>query len=256
MSSTTITRLWDSAVEWSRPIASVAVWTAVWNPKVTDVAARSLSMVFGTPTIFTPRFASCDAIRSDPSPPTAIRASTPRASSRATTSSPRSTISDEPSSRTTRQSKGFPRLVVPRMVPPRWVMPRTSFAPRGITPSSSPERRPSYPFRIPSTSHPRPSADRTTARITALSPGASPPPVLIAMRMRACLPLWFGADGSRNDEGGARPSGRTPPPRCSDVAGQNRHRNVRVPVNPVMPYLSPLAPSTSPVMYRTAGKRS
>jgi len=35
-------------------MASVAIWTAVSNPKVKSVADRSLSMVFGTPTIRTP----------------------------------------------------------------------------------------------------------------------------------------------------------------------------------------------------------
>jgi hypothetical protein len=40
---------------------------------------------------------------------------------------------------------------------------------------------------MPTHSHPRPTAACTTARITALSPGASPPPVLIAtLRI-----VWF-----------------------------------------------------------------
>ena len=49
ITSTTITRWWDSAVVCSRSIASVATWRAVSKPKVTSVAARSLSIVFGTP---------------------------------------------------------------------------------------------------------------------------------------------------------------------------------------------------------------
>ena len=49
ITSTTITRSCDSAVVCRRSIASVAIETAVSNPKVWSVAARSLSMVFGTP---------------------------------------------------------------------------------------------------------------------------------------------------------------------------------------------------------------
>ena len=45
-----ITRLCDSAVVCRRSIASVAICTAVWKPNVKSVAARSLSIVFGTPT--------------------------------------------------------------------------------------------------------------------------------------------------------------------------------------------------------------
>ena len=62
MSSTTMTRLCASAVECSRPIASVAVATAVWKPKVTWVVARSLSMVFGTPTTGRPFSDKVEAI--------------------------------------------------------------------------------------------------------------------------------------------------------------------------------------------------
>src|SRR5918997_805536 len=54
ITSTTITRLCDSAVVCSRSIASVAICTAVWKPNVKSVPARSLSIVFGTPTTFTP----------------------------------------------------------------------------------------------------------------------------------------------------------------------------------------------------------
>ena len=49
ITSTTITRLWDSAVVCRRSIASVAICTAVWKPNVKSVPARSLSIVFGTP---------------------------------------------------------------------------------------------------------------------------------------------------------------------------------------------------------------
>ena len=54
MTSTTITRSCDSAVVWSRSIASVAIWTAVQNPNVKSVPERSLSIVLGTPTTVQP----------------------------------------------------------------------------------------------------------------------------------------------------------------------------------------------------------
>ena len=61
ITSTMITRLCDSAVVCRRSIASVAIWTAVWKPNVKSVAARSLSIVFGTPT--TPIPSSCEPSR-------------------------------------------------------------------------------------------------------------------------------------------------------------------------------------------------
>ena len=48
------TRLWLAAVVTSLSTASVAIWTAVWKPKVISVAERSLSIVLGTPTIGSP----------------------------------------------------------------------------------------------------------------------------------------------------------------------------------------------------------
>ena len=50
---------------------------AVVVPKVNSVAAKSLSMVFGTPTTGTPRLSNSEAIVSVPSPPTATSASMP-----------------------------------------------------------------------------------------------------------------------------------------------------------------------------------
>ena len=50
MTSHTMTRWWDSAVVRRRSMASVAICTAVSNPKVTSVPDRSLSMVLGMPT--------------------------------------------------------------------------------------------------------------------------------------------------------------------------------------------------------------
>ena len=73
ITSTTITRWWDSAVVCSRSIASVATWSAVSKPKVTSVAARSLSIVFGTPSTGTPcSLLSLAAAPSVSSPPIAI----------------------------------------------------------------------------------------------------------------------------------------------------------------------------------------
>ena len=50
ITSTTITRSWLSAVVCSRSMASTQICTAVSKPKVSSVAERSLSIVFGTPT--------------------------------------------------------------------------------------------------------------------------------------------------------------------------------------------------------------
>ncbi len=54
ITSTTMTRLCDSAVVCSRSIASAAIATAVSKPIVVSVAARSLSIVFGMPTTGSP----------------------------------------------------------------------------------------------------------------------------------------------------------------------------------------------------------
>ncbi len=83
MTSTTMTRLCDSAVVCSRSIASVAICTAVWKPNVKSVPARSLSIVLGTPTTFTPASARRRATPSVSSPPIGISASIPRSSSEA-----------------------------------------------------------------------------------------------------------------------------------------------------------------------------
>src|SRR4249919_2051564 len=73
------------------------------------------------------------------------------------------------------------------MVPPRCAMPRTEFFVSGMT-SSSP-RRPANPRLMPRTSQPRLIAESAAARMTALRPGASPPPVEIAMRICGVLML-------------------------------------------------------------------
>ena len=79
ITSTTITRSWDSAVVCSRSMASVAICTAVSKPKVMSVPARSLSIVFGTPITGRPcspcRRAAAPSVSS---PPIAISPSRPR----------------------------------------------------------------------------------------------------------------------------------------------------------------------------------
>jgi hypothetical protein len=77
ITSTTITRLWASAVLARRSMASEAIWTAVSNPKVTSVPLMSLSMVLGTPMIGSPSWLSFSADARVPSPPTTIRVSMP-----------------------------------------------------------------------------------------------------------------------------------------------------------------------------------
>jgi len=54
ITSTTITRWCEAAVVWILSMASDTVCSAVSNPNVISVADKSLSIVLGTPTIFTP----------------------------------------------------------------------------------------------------------------------------------------------------------------------------------------------------------
>ncbi len=106
ITSHTMTRWWDSAVVCRRSMASVAIWTAVSNPKVTSVPDRSLSMVLGTPTTGSPRWCSRSAAPRVSSPPMATTASSPSAGAVARTRSAPSSV-----------AKGLVRDV-PRMVPP------------------------------------------------------------------------------------------------------------------------------------------
>ncbi len=127
ITSTTSTRWCDSAVVCRRSIASVAMLTAVSKPKVKSVPDRSLSMVFGTPTTFTPEVGELGrhaegvlaADRDQRVHALGARLSLIR-------STPPSILN------------GFVRLE-PRMVPPRGRMPRHCLIPRFIVrPSSGP----------------------------------------------------------------------------------------------------------------------
>jgi hypothetical protein len=113
----------------------VANDTAESKPNVIAVRSRSLSIVFGTPTTRTPRFASSYAIASEPSPPTVTSASKPCSFNFATSSSPRSHSTVEPSGCMTGKRNGSPWFVVPRIVPPRCAMPETRSRVSRMTPS-------------------------------------------------------------------------------------------------------------------------
>src|ERR1039458_3654350 len=95
---------------------------------------------------------------------------------------------------------------LPRIVPPCWMMPPTSRGPSG---ESSPPRSPAKPCRTPQTLHPSAIPARTTARIAAFMPGASPPLVRTAMLL-IVSPFGPGSDG-----GGEWPFGL--PPRRHEV---------------------------------------
>ena len=118
ITSTTSTRWCDSAVVCSRSIASLAMLTAVSKPKVKSVPDRSLSIVFGTPTTFTPRSASLVATPRVSSPPIATSASTP---------SRGEVLLDLLDAAVDLERVGA--RLEPRMVPPRGRMPRTCAMP-------------------------------------------------------------------------------------------------------------------------------
>src|SRR6266849_3611816 len=167
ITSQTITRLCASAVECRRSMASVAMPTAVSKPNVRSVPERSLSIVLGTPTTFTPMEENLVATPRVSSPPMATTAPTFKARRfLSTISGPLAGFLN-----------GLVREV-PRMVPPRWRMPLVASR---VSRSCSPRQ----PSRIPITSSPCCSPRRTTARITALRPGQSPPPVKTAIFINA-----------------------------------------------------------------------
>src|SRR5205085_4242504 len=135
----------------------------------------SLSIVFGTPTIGSPSSESRAALESVPSPPIATSASSSCFSNVARTFS----IPPPPCSRIGLAAEE------PRIVPPRNRIPRTESRSSGLESSSMTPRQ---PFRNPTISWPWTSVPlRTSARIAALRPGQSPPPVSTPIRPIALL---------------------------------------------------------------------
>src|SRR6266702_4286376 len=136
-------------------------------------------MVLGTPTTFTPSACSAAATPRVSSPPMATSASTP---SPARLSLIRSSPDRPPPAAPA--DSGFVREE-PRIVPPRGRMPLTAFTSSGtVSPSSGPR----HPSRNPTNSYPYSGVPvRTSARMTAFSPGQSPPPVSTPTRMGATL---------------------------------------------------------------------
>src|SRR4051812_13166677 len=193
ITSQTMTRLCDSAVECSRSMASVAICTAVSNPKVRSVPERSLSMVLGTPTTLTPIVPSRVATPGVSSPPMATTAWRLSALTlRMTASAPPCFLN------------GLVREV-PRMVPPRWRMPLVASRVRRSCSGGS--NRPRQPSRTPITSSPCCSPRRTTARITAFKPGQSPPPVSTAIFMVLPSDAPSTAKRDRSQSGVESPAG-------------------------------------------------
>src|SRR5579864_620951 len=95
--------------------------------------------------------------------------------------------------------KGLPRLVVPRMVPPRGRMPLTSFS--VSSKDFSGQMRPSKPSGMPMTFHLYLRiAALVAARMTALSPGASPPPVAMPMQAMSDIHFHYDHTVSRSHE--------------------------------------------------------
>ncbi len=91
------------------------------------------------------------------------------------------------------------RREVPRIVPPRGRMPAICSMPSGTVASSS---TPPQPSRKPRISSPCCCADRTTALITALSPGQSPPPVKMPIRIAVSVPEQRAARKGHGRAGG------------------------------------------------------
>jgi hypothetical protein len=121
-----------------------------------------------------PASKNCWAMVRVPSPPAAMSAEMPRSCidfwAVAIRSAGRRPVSPWPV-----LAEKRPLLAAPRIVPPQVRMPRVDSVVSGIrSPGGS---RPSKPRRTPATSQPRRAEALTTARITALRPGQSPPPV-------------------------------------------------------------------------------
>ena len=190
MASTTMTRWCETVVERSRSIESATVVTAESNPMQASVSGTSLSIVFGTPTTGWASPASRPATDRVSSPPIATSASRFRSPNtavvRAYSSGSRvGFVRDEPSS-----------------VPPTASAPSVAGADSG---SVSRFSTPAQPSLNPRTLQPSDSALRTTARIAALSPGQSPPPVRTPIFTFAWYPCRIRLDVCRKHNLNAAP---------------------------------------------------
>ena len=170
ITSTTMTRSWDSAVVWSRSMASVAICTAVSKPNVSSVPSMSLSMVLGTPTTGSPS-------------PVEVAGAGERA------------LAADRDHRVDLQ-----RFIVVQH-PVEAALEHVGLQARGAEHGAAPGQRAPHRPRCRARPSRRPSAPasrrgsparrrrrcrtalRTTARMTALSPGQSPPPVRMTTRI-------------------------------------------------------------------------
>ena len=170
ITSTIRLRWCDSAVVCSRSIASVATCTAVSKPNVMSVAPMSLSIVFGTPSTGSPRVVAASWPRR--ACPRRRSRSARRGAATPCTSATRVGAARRPSAGSCATS--------PRIVPPRGRIPRTDSI---VSSSYCDSIGPRQPSRKPTIAWPYSSMPlRTTARMTALRPGQSPPPVRTPMR--------------------------------------------------------------------------
>ena len=161
-------------------MASVAVCSAVSNPKVSSVADRSLSIVFGTPTIFRPLRKSSCPIFCEPSPPMVMIASMPSFCELAMTSSGDVAHHLLPI---------FAEFVTERIAAIRGAQNRAAARQNSAhLVERQLERffRPDQPVEAVGNADDFPvvfqDGRSVAARITALRPGASPPPVAMPMQ--------------------------------------------------------------------------
>ena len=164
----------DSEVSLNLSIASIAVLIAVSNPIVYSVHAISRSIVPGTPIVLIPCCASLLAPLKEPSPPITTIPSIPCLRQ---ISAPFFWYSSCLNSR---------QRAVYKIVPPVWIISDTV---RLFISKISSSKSPAKPRRIPFTFNPFEIPVRTTARIAAFIPGASPPLVKTPIVFTALLIL-------------------------------------------------------------------
>ena len=199
-------------------MASVAICTAVWKPKVTSVPSMSLSIVLGTPTTATPSLVELvadaeGAVAADDDEARRCRGRRGLAQARST---PSSTV------------RGCVREVPEDRCRPRAACPACARTSSGDVPARCTPRQPSW--KPTSCRRRSRSPLRTIARITALSPGQSPPPVRTPTRIGQ-LPRPDGATADR----AARPGLRSLRPHGRRHRHRRRHHRRARP-----------SPSTSP----------